>query len=200
MKKLTILLSLILFLYGGKNAAQTINVSSGVYLTKDDFKNNKLIEEAECKNEKEKFERHDLFAKQEFVLINKGKKITYQKKDIYAYRDCKNTVWRFYNNKEYEILETTNIYIYRRVQIVMNGIAIEKDPIYYFSNGAGGEIKELSVDNLKLTYSANQVFRNMLDNEFKSSTDTKTTDKDIYEYDVLHKMFKVTYLFGQSKK
>ena len=200
MKLTSILMSLFLFSLVGKSGAQTTNVISGIYLTKDDFKSNKLIEEAECKNEKEKFERHDFFSRQEFVVINKGKTVAYQKKDIYAYRDCENTVWRFYNNKEYEILETKSIYIYRREQIVMNGIAIEKDPVYYFSNGCGGDVKELSIENLKLTYSTNQAFRNMLDAEFKSNKDATNLDPDIYLYDVLHKMYKVNYLFDQSKK
>ena len=184
---------LFFFSFLEKNTAQTSIISSGVYVTIEDFKNNRLIEEADCKNNKEKIERHDFFSKQEFVVINKGKKLTYQKKDIYAYRDCENKTWRFCDNKEYQILETKVIYIYSLRKIVLNGATIEKDAVYYFSNGPSGEIKELSISNLKVVYPNNQVFHNMLDAEFNS-------DKAIQSYDVENKMYKVNYLLIQSKK
>lgn len=193
-------MSLMFLFTCGENTAQTTTVSSGVYLTIDDYKKNKLIEEAECTNQKEKFERHDFFSRKEFVVINKGKKTTYQKKDIYAYRDCENKVWRFYNDKEYEILETKDIYIYSIKKVVLNGITVEKDPVYYFSDGANGEVKELIIDNLKLVYLNNKIFQNMLEAEFNSNKEAVNSDKAIHSYDFTHKMYKVNYLFSQSKK
>ena len=189
------------FLFG-KIGGQTniVTINSGVYVTVNDYKTNKLIEEAECTNEKEKFERHDIFSRPSFVVINKGKKTTYVKNDIYAYRDCENRVWRFYDNKEYEILEPKKIFIYRRSKILLNGLTIEKDPIYYFSSGADGEVKELSLENLKLTFSNNKTFCNILDAEFNSNKEILNTDKEIHSYDLSHKMYKVNYLLNQSKK
>jgi len=101
---------------------------------------------------------------------------------------------------EYEILETKDIYIYSIKKVVLNGITVEKDPVYYFSKGASGEVKELSIDNLKLIYLDNKVFQNMLEEEFNSNKETVNSDKAIHSYDFVHKMYKVNYLFGQSKK
>lgn len=200
MKAISILISLMLLLLVKNNTAQTNSVTSGIYLTADDYIKNKLIEEAECTNDKEKFERHDVFSRPSFVVIIKGEKITFLKKDIYAYRDCDNKVWRFYDNREYEILETKEIYIYSIRKVVLNGMTVEKDPVYYFSAGVNGEVKELSVDNLKLAYPNNEAFRNMLETEFNSNNEAGNQDKLIHSYDSAHKMYKVNYLLRQSKK
>ena len=192
-KTITSILFIILFVFAGKSIAQNSIVTSGIFLTASDFKKNKLIQEADCENDKEKFKTNDFFSKSSFDVLYKGKKTTYQKKDIYAFRDCENNVWRFYNNKEYQIIETKALYLYTIKKIVVNGGVIEKDPIYYFSSDADGDIKELNIDNLKLTYPNNQTFRNMIDSEFQ-------TDEAIYSYDHKHKMYLVNYLFIQSKK
>ena len=202
MKRIISLILLMCVFLFGKIVGQTnpVTINSGVYLTVNDYKTNKLVEEAECTTEKEKFERHDIFSRPSFVVINKGKKTTYVKNDIYAYRDCENRVWRFYDNKEYEILEPKNIFIYRRSKILLNGLTIEKDPVFYFSNGAEGKVKELTLDNLKLTFSNNTAFYNILNAEFNSSKETINPDKAVHSYDLSHKMYKVNYLLNQSEK
>lgn len=193
MKPIYLLQFFMFFALTQKNTAQTAPINSGVYITKDDFINNKLSQEADCQNDKEKFKKHDFFSKAQFTIINKGKKITYLKKDIYAYRDCENTVFRFYNNQEYEIMETKAIYIYAKRKIVIVGEDIERDPVYYFSKGATGDIIELSVANLKQSFINNQVFHNLLDAEFNPRNPVET-------FDATHKMYEVNYLYSQSVK
>ncbi|HXU27683.1 MAG TPA: hypothetical protein VN698_10655 [Bacteroidia bacterium] len=172
--------------------AQT--VSSGVYLTINDYKSNKLAEEVECKKtSKEVFKKHDFFAKSSFVVVNKGVKTTYLKKDIYAYRDCENRVWRFYKNHEYEILEAKKIYVYALDKIVLNGIAVEKDPIYYFSDGANGEIKKLTTSNLKAAYPNNQRLYSLLDAYVK-------TNEGLKGFDATRNTYIVNYLYGEAIK
>lgn len=70
--------------------AQTHIVSSGIYLTTEDFQNDKLIEEEECKKDHEEFKKHDFFTRETFDVIYKGKKKTFFKNSIFAYRDCNN--------------------------------------------------------------------------------------------------------------
>ncbi|HKC68315.1 MAG TPA: hypothetical protein VKG26_08800 [Bacteroidia bacterium] len=167
--------------------AQT--TGSGVYITLADYKSNKLAEDVACKkHSKEIFKKHDVFAKTSFVVINNGKKTVYLKKDLYAYRDCANTVWRFYNNREYEIVETKEIYIYILEKIVLNGIAVEKGPVYYFSNGAGGEIKKLTMANLMAAYPNQQTF-------YILGTPVKS-DEDIKAFDTTHKTDIANYLYS----
>jgi hypothetical protein len=194
MKPIYTLLFFMFFAFSQKSIAQkNTAVNSGVYISKDDFINNKLTQEADCQDDKEIFKKHNFFMKAEFSIINKGKKITYLKKDIYAYRDCENTVWRFYNNQEYEIMETKAIYIYAIRKIVLVGENIERDPIYYFSHGATGNIEKLTIANLKEAFKQNKPFGNLLDG-------TLNAENTIEAYDSTHKMYEVNYLYKQSVK
>lgn len=173
--------------------AQTKTHCSGVYVTLSDYKNNKIAEEVACTDNKATFKKHDFFGKASFVVISKGKKTTYQKKDIYAYRDCNNRVWRFYNNREYEILETKKIYVYALEKIVINGIAVEKDPVYYFSDGAGGKIQKLTVANLKAAYPNNPSLYRVLDNYAK-------TNEELRAFDATRNTYIVNYLYSEAIK
>jgi len=173
--------------------AQTATVTSGVYITAKDYKKNKLHVEADCFNDKNKFEKNDYIWTSTFVVIHKGKRITYQKKDIYAYRDCNNKIWRFYKDQAYQIMETKAIYIYTTQKTILNDVVIEKDPIVYFSAGPEGEIKELTIANLKLTFPENWIFLNMVQVE-------PEPEKSIRAYDAEHKMYRVNYLYKHSKK
>ncbi len=112
MKTISIITFHMLLLMNTKFIAQNNSVTSGIYLTAKGFENNNLIQEADCKNDKQKFDVHRFLSKPYFDVISKNKKITYQKNEVYAYRDCEDNVWRFYNNKEYQIKETKDIYIY----------------------------------------------------------------------------------------
>lgn len=173
--------------------AQTATVTSGVYITAKDYKKNKLDIEADCSNDKDRFERNDYFWTTTFVVIHKGKRVAYQKKDIYAYRDCNNRIWRFYNNQAYQIMEAKSIYIYTTQKIILNDVVVEKDPIVYFSVGPVADIKELTIANLKLAFSDNGIFLNMVQIE-------PDAEKSVRSYDAEHKMYRVNYLYKHSKK
>jgi hypothetical protein len=193
MKPLYALLFFVFFGFAQKNTAQTTAVKSGVYITKDDFKNNRVIDEADCQNDKVKFKQHNFFTKGEFSVLVNGKKVTYLKKDIYAYRDCENTVWRFYQNTEYEIMEPKAIYIYAIRKIILTGEDFEREPVYYFSDGPVGDIKKLNIANLKTSFTNNRVFCNLLDTEVKYN-------RAIDVYNVAHKMYEVNYLYSESTR
>lgn len=193
MKILKVLL-LIVSVSISKFYAQTHIVTSGIYLTAEDFKNNKLIEEEACKKEHEEFKKHDFFNRETFEVIYRGKKKIFLKNSIFAYRDCNNKTWRFYNKNEYEIIEKLDIYIYKLSRIVLNGITVEKDPVFFFSNGLKGEIMQLTNDNLKNIFSDNKEFCRLVDEELKS----EIPDKVAHEYDFIHKMYKVNYLMVKS--
>ncbi|MBK7817816.1 MAG: hypothetical protein IPJ60_09895 [Sphingobacteriaceae bacterium] len=61
-------------------AQTSATVTSGVYITAKDHKKNKLHLEADCVNDKNKFERNDYFSTPTFVIIHKGKRVTYLKR------------------------------------------------------------------------------------------------------------------------
>jgi len=191
MKPIYTLLFFVFFAVAQKNTAQTTTVKSGVYITKEDFKNNRLTEETDCQNDKETFKKHDFFSKARFTVMRNGKKTTYLKKDIYAYRDCENSVFRFYNNQEYEIKEANTIYIYSVRQVIVAEDETDNNPLFYFSNGALGDIKKLSVANLKETFPNNKTFHKLLDAQFVAPNIVET-------YDAAHKTYEVNYLYKQS--
>lgn len=176
-----------------KCLAQTSTVTSGVYITAKDYKKNKLNVEADCVNDKNKFEKNDYFWTSTFVVIHKGKRVTYQKKDIYAYRDCNNKIWRFYKDQAYQIMEAKAIYIYTTQKTVLNDVVVEKDPVVYFSFGPEAEIKELTIANLKLVFTENWIFLNLVQIE-------PDPERSVRAYDADHKMYRVNYLYKHSKK
>ncbi|MBP9070201.1 MAG: hypothetical protein KBG47_11875 [Bacteroidia bacterium] len=173
--------------------AQTTTVTSGVYITAKDHKKNKLHVEADCVNEKNKFERNDYFSTSTFVVIHKGKRVTYLKKNIFAYRDCNNRVWRFYKEQAYQIMETKSMWIYTTQKTILNDVVLEKDPVVYFSVGPETEIMELTIPNLKIAFRDNWIFLNMVQVEPES-------EKSVRSYDIEHKMYRVNYLYKHSKK
>ena len=195
MKKLNVFI-LALFISATGIFGQSHIVTSGIYLTPEDFQNNKLIEEEECKKDHQDFKKHDFFTRESFDVIYKGKKKTFLKKDIFAYRDCNDKTWRFYDNKEYEVVEKLDIYIYKLSKVVLNGITVEKDAVFYFSKGLKGRIRQLTNDNLKDTFSENKTFCRLVDEDLKSDI----PEKAAHSYDFTHKMYKVNYLYSQSKK
>ncbi len=188
-------LILLLFISASNVFAQNHIVTSGIFLTAEDFQNNKLIEEEECKKDHEDFKKHDFFTRESFDVIYKGKKKAFLKSNIFAYKDCNNKTWRFYNNKEYEIVEKLGIFVYKLSKVVLNGITVEKDAVFYFSKDLTGEIKQLTNDNLKAEFAENKEFRRLVDEELKSDV----PDKAAHSYDFAHKMYKVNYLLIQSK-
>jgi len=193
MRTLLAVLILVCFLNSANGIAQTTTVTSGIFLTSKEYKRNRLIEEEDCKNPEQIFKRNDLFSRQEFVVIKKGRKLTFLKKDIYAYRDCENRVWRFYNDKAYQIMESRALYIYNVKRTVLDGAIIDKNPLYYFSRGSDGEIMELNLENIKKTFPDNFVFLNMVTIELSA-------DKAMEEFDAEHKMYKINFIYKQSIK
>ncbi|MBK7309543.1 MAG: hypothetical protein IPI93_01825 [Sphingobacteriaceae bacterium] len=174
-------------------AQTSATVTSGVYITAKDHKKNKLHLEADCVNDKNKFERNDYFSTPTFVIIHKGKRVTYLKKNIFAYRDCNNRVWRFYKEQAYQIMETKSMWIYTTQRAILNDVVIEKDPIVYFSVGPETEIMELTIPNLKIAFLDNWIFLNMVQVEPEA-------EKSVRSYDSDHKMYRVNYLYKHSKK
>ena len=117
------------------------------------------------------------------------------KNKIFAYRDCNNKTWRFYNNKEYQIVEKLDIYIYKLSKVVLNGLTVEKDPVFYFSRGVKGDVKQLTNENLKTVFADNSEFCRLVNAELNS----EIPDKATHAYDFQHKMYKVNYLLKQSR-
>ena len=118
----------------------------GVYLTSQDFENQKLIET----NATIFRERYS-----SIKVKNDDTKI-YNYQNAFGYRKGEKD-WRFVGNKSYEILNKNGIYIYRLD--ISNEISTQ---LYYFSRKVNGELISLTKKNLKKVYADNPEFIELL--------------------------------------
>ena len=164
---------------------------AGVYVTLPDFQAGKLSYDIDCAAEKQKIKLHDFFSKPYFDVYYKGEKHTLQKKEVYAYRNCNNKTFRFFNNEEYQLAESGKISIYLLEQAKAEGKAFVIVNVYYFSATPDGEIKSLILENLKKAFPENHKFHDALDQTFKGNI-------DVSDYDSFHKMYKVNHIYEMS--
>ena len=162
---------------------------SGIYMNLSDYKNNKLTYETGC-TRGEKIHVHDFFWNVSTVkVVGDGRKYTLKKDKLYAYKDCNNDVYRFYDNMEYRIAETSGIYVYVRKENTAQNKNNKVINVYYFSSTPDGEILLLNMRNLKKAFSNNEKFLDLLDKFFNAG--------NVCAYDDLHKTFKVNYVFSK---
>jgi len=194
MKTIRIFFVAALFMNALSAFAQTTNkeaAHSGIYLTLANFHAGKLTYEIDCSKEKHKIKLHDFAGKAYIDVIHDGVKHTLQKKDIYAFVDCDNNVFRFFNNSEYQLHESLAISIYSKQESQSEYKSFKLVDVYYFSVGDTGAIKPLTIENLKYAFPDNHKFHDMLDAQFKDVT-------DIAEFDTFHKVYRVNHLYQMS--
>jgi len=197
MKTLMILstVTLISVTTGSVNAQNKTTATSGLYLTADDFQQQKLSYEIDCGNKNDKIKTNGFFGSSIGYVLSKGEKHEFNKKIVYGYRSCQNKNYRFYNGEEYLLVVTAGFYIYYQYRLEENvkGKSLIKKDAYFFSKIPVGDLQLLTIDNLKNAFPANSSFRYALDANFRS-------DKDLLAYDSFAKNYKVKYLFKQSVK
>jgi hypothetical protein len=98
--------------------------------------------------------------------------------------------YRVVEGRQYQILEAKQLYIYSLDVVVRKG-ATERN--YFFSVGPTGDIKPLTITNLKNAFPNNHRFHDNLDMVFKN-------DAALIRYDEFHKMFKVNRLLEASEQ
>ena len=160
------------------------NIHSGIYMSAKDYQDKKLSLEINCDSTKHKIKLHDFFSKPYIDVIHEGKKYHYMKDSIFGYRDCDGNDFRFDDKREYQIMESDTITIYR-IQVAQGGKgAIPLVSEYYFSSKLDGAILSLTLNNLKTSYPANHKFHDTLDMQFKDGF-------NLSEYDSFHKTYKI---------
>ena len=171
------------------------NKKGGVYLTYQDYINNKLNYEINCKTDKESLKVNEFINEPYITLLDNKRKIKLYKDSIYAFKPCNEALIRFQNNKQYRLSESGTIWIYYREVEEKN--KAEENPYhypvskaYYFSIGGNEKILPLNTDSVKLAFQTNQKIQSMISKNFNNTT--------ISEYDVSHKMFKVNYFLKQT--
>ncbi len=161
--------------------------TSGIYLTAADYRDGRLSAEGDCGSKAHKLELHDVLNKPYIDVTHGSKRHRYAKKDLFGFHACDGNDYRFVANKEYQIVEAKELYIYITKTSVRAGKGFRLVPVYYFSVGSGGEVLLLTLGNLKQAFPTNHKFHDSLDQMFGPG-------QDLAQYDEFHKMFKVNRL------
>lgn len=170
--------------------------SSGIYLTVDDFKAQKLSYAINYKTEKHTINDLYLFDGSLVKVKHHGDVILLDKDTIYGYKNARGEIFRFANNTEYELLNPgENILLYRRfvtTSPIVNP-TVKAEEFYYFSKDAGSEVLPLSIDNLKRVYIRDQKFIEAINKYFQK-------DEQLTSYDEKRKTYTLSRLFLLSKR
>ena len=167
------------------------NEKSGVYLTFNDYLNNKLSYEIDCKTEKHTIKLNEFLNKPYITIIHKGEKYQLQKDSIYGFISCDAPLVRFQNKEHYWLSEKGATWIFYKEENKTENKTFYTVKKYYFSIKGDGKLIELTKENLKYAFPDNHKFHDMLDAQFKDNS-------NIAEFDSFHNMFKVNHLLEQS--
>ncbi len=162
----------------------------GLYLTAYDFSNHKLSF-AKGENKKYKIKIHD-YSFHAHIKVTCGDSVYHFSKDsVFGYRENEVT-HRFYKGDTYSILNPAeNILIYK---LMVSAKTKYEAAVYsyHFSKDANSPIYSLTTKNLEACFETNTSFIKLMDVHFKS-------DRELLEYDNIHKMYKINRLLELSK-
>jgi hypothetical protein len=166
--------------------AQSTNVTSGIYLTEQDYKTNKLSYQL---GENDKMRLNDFLGGKNVTLVYHGAKIKLSKNDIYGYR-LQNQNFRFYDNEAYRILDTAGFMLYSHPILTHQGKGNVPVNHYYYSINNVKPVLELTVENLEKSFAGQTGFRYSLQNY----------NGDLAAYDTESHQYKIKYLYFQQKE
>ena len=173
------------------SARQPVPRTSGIYLSAADYDNRRLTAEGDCGSKAHKLDLHDVLNKPYIHVTHEGERQRYAKNDLFGFRACDGSDYRFASSLEYRIVETRELFIYTRETYVTVGKSRHVVIDYSFSVGSGGKVLPLTLDNLKWAFPDNHAFHDSLDQMFGGG-------QDLALYDQFHKMFKVNRLLIAS--
>ena len=165
----------------------------GLYLSADDFLNNKLSYPGDCSSGGYRIKTHELFQSPGMTIVYNGKKKVFSKDELYGYRDCKDRVYRFYDHAAYRILDTAGFYLYSYSKLVQGEKIARPEEVYYFSLKVDDRLHPLTIGELQNAFAGNARFRHALESQFKS-------DKELIAYDGVEKTYKIKWLYSDSSK
>jgi len=190
---LTFLVVLATFMFTPATLALATSETSGIYLTAADYRDGRLALEGDCGSKTHKLSLHDVLNKPYVDVTHESEKRRYPKSDLFGFRACDGRDYRFASNLQYQILESRELYIYARGIPVNYGKGYRTIQEYYFSVGPEGHILALTLENLKQALPNNHRFHDSLDATFGP-------EREPWEYDEFHKMFKVNRLLIASQE
>lgn len=163
----------------------------GIYRSPQDFQNGKLtftkLNDSSCKI---RIRSASLKRK---IKIKCGKTIHYLSKDsTYGYRDKYGTVFRFFDGREYTLMNPGEEIQLYKLQL-SNHTKYEPAVVgYYFSRNPAAAIYQLTQRNILVVFSDNKRFTDLIEIRYRN-------DGELIEYDTYRGKYKLNRLLELSK-
>ena len=186
--KYTLTIAFLIFV----RAAIAQSGQSGIYLTAADFQSSLLTNALDCKESHHAIKRNSFFNKGYITIIDHGQRKRYNKSEVFGYLDCDKNVYRFFDNKEYMILNTEGFCLYKHEQLENNVKSANTISLYFFSTSINSSPQLLTLLNLQKAFPDNHKFLDLLDAAFKS-------DDDLIRTDAFKKGYKLIHIYNDSQ-
>lgn len=165
------------------------NAKTGIYLTEQDYKSNKL---SYVLKDQDKLRLNEFLEGKNINLTYQGKKISLSKSEIFGYRQDPHN-FRFYHNEAYKILDTAGFLLYSCEKLTQGTKGYKPAEKYFYSVDPQQPVQELTIQNLWNSFPRQNSFRFSLQSNFNG-------DSDLITYDKCSNQFKIKYLFFQQKQ
>ncbi|MFM7024144.1 MAG: hypothetical protein ACKOXB_14320 [Flavobacteriales bacterium] len=136
---------------------------SGVYMTYDDYVNNKLSYANQCDGKNKEIKTNLVFNLPYVTVASTDGKVKLDKDNIYAVSSCDQSLIRFENNQAYYLQEKGAVWIFYKEVSVNEGKRSVIQKRYYFSTTGDSELKELTIKNVKDAFPENHKLHELLD-------------------------------------
>ena len=181
---LSILLIAILFFCSAYySKAQT--QSKGLYLTADDYAQHKLsYSEDPSDTNGNKISIHEFIGSNNVTVFTKGKKLSFDKNQIFGYHDAGGSDYRFFDGNAYQIVDTAGFFIYSFDRLVQKGRGPRPKRAWYFSKKSNSPLLSLTFQNLLSVFPDNQKFRYMIEVASVYNVKPEAYDSELNEYKI----------------
>ena len=152
--------------------------TKGLYLTYADYLSHKLSYTGDP------IATHEFLEGSNVTVVSNGQKHDFEKSKLFGYHDNANNDYRFYDNKAYQIIDTTEFCIYSYDKLIQQGKGPKPTKVYYFSKKTDSEILPLTPGNIAMAFPDNAKFRSMVEVAFKSAVNLNAYDDLTHEYEI----------------
>jgi len=166
--------------------AQNSKTTTGIYLTEQDYKLNKLTY---ALGDNDKLQLNEFLNGKNISMLYQGKKIKLAKSEIYGYK-LHNQDYRFFNNEAYGIIDTAGFTIYKKQKLTQQGKGYAPVECYFFSADAKQPVLALTIENLWNSFPSQPGFRYSVQSSFKQ-------DAELMAYDKFLNQYKLKYIYMQ---
>jgi hypothetical protein len=179
----------VISLQGMGSKAQSAKVTTGIYITEQDYKSNKLTYPS---GGNDKLQLNEFLDGKNINLVYEGKKITLAKDEIFGYR-LHNQDFRIYHNEAYHIMDTAGFVLYKRQKLTQQTKGYLPVETYFYSVNLKQPVLGLTIENIWNSFPAQTSFRYSVQNNFKQDADLATYDQHANQY-------KIKYLYFQQRQ